>query len=255
MNKKLWEMVALNGKDDIELGGWTNSYNREKFSEVEMAEFGENVLLKLKPFLSESTVVLEIGCASGFAMYKIIPYVGQYIGTDLSYTIIQKNDEKRKRNRIENLILYNIPAHDIKALNCPKPNITIINSVCQLFDGYCYFYRLIRDIIEKMGGEGIIFLGDIMDLDTKSELVKSVEEYKRKNPTARTKESFENEVFYSRQFFYDLQGQFDIQKVEITAKFRTVENEMTKWRYDVILSLGEKNNDVDIIKNQFAIAL
>ncbi|MCO2636943.1 hypothetical protein FA314_33275, partial [Pseudomonas aeruginosa] len=64
-DRDLWDYVAQEASDDIQASGWMNSYTGEYFSREEMGEYVENTLAKLRPYLSSSSRVLEIGCGSG----------------------------------------------------------------------------------------------------------------------------------------------------------------------------------------------
>ena len=80
MNKKLWEVISNSAKNEIQGGGWVNSYTREYFTENEMDEFSQNVLDKVRFILGDNKdkKVFEIGCASGITMFKLLPYVAEY---------------------------------------------------------------------------------------------------------------------------------------------------------------------------------
>lgn len=241
-SSKLWDMIAYNASDNIEMGGWINSYTREKFTELEMQEFKENAINKISKHINKEMTILEIGCASGYIMYDIVPHVKKYIGIDFSSEIIKKNLVIKNKNKIENLELHCASADMIDNLGFQNIDVVIINSVAQLFDGYCYFYRLIDKIISIIKSDGIIFFGDIMDLNKKSLLLKSLKDFKANHPNCNTKITLNNELFYSKEFFYDLQYDYPIKSIEISDKIGTVANELTLYRYDVLIHLGKPNN-------------
>lgn len=254
---KLWDMVARNANNQISLGGWVNSYTLENFTQEEMQEFSTNATNKIIPLLNQDLVVLEIGCASGYIMYSVLPYVHKYIGTDFSQKIIDINTKIKQEKNINNLDLYCVSAENVNKLNIKDVDIIIINSVCQLFDGYCYFYRLLDNLIKIMKPNGKIFIGDVMDLSLKENLINSLIEFKRNNPSYPTKTSFNNELFYHKDFFNDLIFDYPIKKIDISEKQGTIKNELTEFRYDVIIHLGE-NKDKSInkrLKSSYAIDL
>src|SRR5690606_29274321 len=61
MKEELWDYVGSTHDNVIEVGGWVSSYTGEALSKTEMDEYGNNMLVKLKPYLTNQTRVLEIG--------------------------------------------------------------------------------------------------------------------------------------------------------------------------------------------------
>lgn len=243
MNKKLWDFTAVNAKNQTEGGGWCTSYTRETFSPKEMEEFSENVYHKLKPYLNDQIKVLEIGCSSGLTMFRLAPYTGQYHAIDLSKVILEKNLVTAQSRGITNISLYHLSAEEIASIGIKDFDVIIMNSVIQCFHGYNYLRYVLRCCIDCMSPEGIIFLGDIMDLDLKNKLLASILQYKKLHPKADAKVNRMNEVLYAKDFFRDLSCEFqEISSVDISSKLYTIPNELTKYRYDVILSINKKNN-------------
>ena len=113
MDRKLWEYIGKEAVDDVAGGGWISSFTGRPFSVEEMAEFGDNVLGKLRPVVNDSTRVLEIGCATGYTMYRVAPLVKDYIGADLSSIIIEKNRERIGREGIANIRLAVASAEEV----------------------------------------------------------------------------------------------------------------------------------------------
>lgn len=179
MNTRLWQQVADDAVDDIEAGGWKNSYTGEDLSKEEMDEYSSNIFEKLRPYLNKDVRVLEIGCASGLSMFKIAPLVNMYYGTDLSDSIIEKNRNKVKEEKISNIKLACLQAGEIDKLDDNNFDIVIINSVIQCFHGHNYLRKVITKVVNKLGEKGILFIGDVMDQDLKAELIESLIEFKK----------------------------------------------------------------------------
>ena len=242
MNFELWEHTGKNACDEITAGGWVNSYTGEPFSTCEMEEFGNNALLKLKQYLSSSKRILEIGCASGITMFRIASLVKYYHGTDLSETIISRNMEYINQNKITNISLSVLPAHHISTIRENNFDIVIINSVIQAFPGYNYLRKVIRDAIALLNQTGLIFIGDIMDLDRKHDLIDSLKEYKKDHPdkSLKTKTDFSNELFVPRHFFDNQKNEMrEIHAIEYSDKIHSIKNELTDYRYDALLHIDK----------------
>jgi amino acid adenylation domain-containing protein len=255
MRKELWEYLGSQAKDDIAGGGWMSSYTGEKFSREEMDEYADNAVNKLKPYLDKNKRVLEIGCASGITMYRVAPFVKEFYGTDLSQPIIDYNRQICKEKGFDNIKLRCIEAEDISLLEERDFDIIIINSVVQAFSGFNYLRKIIGYAVELLGENGILFLGDIMDLDKKDDLVKDVHAYKKANPYAAAKLDFSNEMFVPRAFFDDLRAELPcLKSVHHAAKTGTIKNELSEFRYDVVLEIDKNfkaNEPVKKTKYQF----
>ncbi|MCZ8519473.1 non-ribosomal peptide synthetase [Paenibacillus caseinilyticus] len=238
MDASLWEYVGAKAADDIEGGGWVDSYTGEHLSREEMDEYGDNVLLKLKPYVSGATRILEIGCASGITMFRLAPLAGFYYGTDLSRVIVEKDREIAKAQGLEHIRLQALPAHEIGGIEESDFDIVIINSVIQAFHGHNYLRQVIREAVNHMPRGGMLFLGDLMDQDLKEELHRSLAEYKQAHPEAGTKLEFSEELFVSRSFLEDEAAASPrIAEVQFSSKIHTVENELTRYRYDAMLTV------------------
>jgi fengycin family lipopeptide synthetase D len=236
--------VGETAVDDISGGGWVSSYTGEPLSREEMAEYGDNILKKLAPLLHGGVRVLEIGCASGISMYRVAPRVGLYYGTDLSSVIIEKNKKRVKEEGHRNIRLFCLAAHEVDQIEENHFDLVIINSVIQCFHGHNYLRKVMRKAVDLLGDTGYLFIGDIMDLERKDAMVRELIEYKprdkEKNHTTKT--DFSSELFVSRGFWTDLAaGWPEIRDIEFSQKIYTVENELTRFRYDMLMSINKKS--------------
>ncbi|HDR8112236.1 TPA: amino acid adenylation domain-containing protein, partial [Bacillus cereus] len=242
MSVDLWNHLGTEATNDIEGGAWVSSFTGELFTRAEMDEYANNIYHKAKPYLNKKTKVLEIGCASGLTMFNIAPHVKLYYGTDLSQAIIEKNRERVKNEKIDNIKLDVLLADEIYKLNEDSFDMVIINSVIQSFHGHNYLRDVIGQAIKAVGNKGIILVGDIMDQDLKEELIHDLTEFKRENSDSDyiTKTDFPSELFISRKWFEDIQYDYEeIYDVEISNKVHTIENELTKYRYDVVIKIDK----------------
>lgn len=204
---RIWDYVARNATNEIEAGGWRNSYDGKLFSAEEMREFAEDVYIKLKPYLNKmSTSVMEIGCASGITMFKIAPYVKRYIGSDMSRVNLERNQEKIARENIKNISIVNCKADEISIFQDEKIDIVIINSVCQYFGTEDYLFDVIKKCIQILNKEGIIYFGDVRDADKREEFEKSIEDYALANKIRNKKRSDSSELFLPKGFWKNLKG-------------------------------------------------
>lgn len=240
MSNELWDHVGQTANDQITGGGWLSSYTGKVIPKNEMEEYSLNVYKKLKPKLNKSARVLEIGCSSGLTLVKVAPEVARYYGTDLSSVIIENTQKLVNDKNFTNVKLKQLPAHEILALEENNFDLIIINSVIQHFHGHNYLIKVIKACIDLLNANGQIFIGDVMDINMKEALIDDLETFKKLNQNNDfiTKTDFSSDLFVAKGFFEDLKfDEMRITNVEISDKIRTIENELTKYRYDVILTI------------------
>lgn len=236
--KKFWEFVANRSQSRIEQAGFYNSFNQRPFTEGEMKEYVEDVLFKLKPYLDGTATVFEIGCASGLTTFSIAPLVKKYIGCDMSEITLKKDIKYAEENDISNVSFVCCQANEIDKYINEKIDIFILNSVCQYFPNETYFKSVFLQMIENMDS-GIIYFGDIMDAEKKDDLEKELWDYKEKHQCSKVKTEFKDEMFFQRTFFENLIDENRIKKVSITDKIGKIDNELKKYRFDVIVEIGD----------------
>ncbi|QHI35445.1 Tyrocidine synthase 3 [Kordia antarctica] len=256
MDRDLWEHVGETAVDEITAGGWMSSYTGEYISEKEMAEYSSNAYLKLAPILHENMKVLEIGCSSGLTMFPVAPKVKQYIGTDISQNILELTQKKVTKDGHTNISLERIAANEIDQLSYDDFDLIIINSVVQSFNGHNYLRDVLRKATKKMKPNGYIFLGDLMDEDRREDLIHDLENFKINNTNSdyNTKLDWSNELFISKAFLEDLTHEnLGIAHAEFSEKICTIKNELTKFRYDALLTVNKAFDTSHLEKSKYQI--
>ncbi|MCP5046975.1 MAG: amino acid adenylation domain-containing protein, partial [bacterium] len=246
MSRKLWEYVGETAVDEVTGGGWNSSYTGNPIPKEEMDEYGDNILEKLKPLLRKDMRILEIGAASGISMYRIAPHIGFYYGTDLSSVIVEKNNRRIEEEGHANIKFSRLAAHEIHQLHQLEEkdfDLVIINSVMQCFNGHNYLRKVIRKALDLMGPRGYLFFGDIMDQDIKGDLIAHLTRFKldHRGEDFKTKTDWSEELFISRRFLQDLAWDYpEVHDVEFSPKIYTIENELTKFRYDALIRIDKE---------------
>ena len=242
MREDLWDHVGDQATNLINGGGWMSSYTGEDLSELEMQEYSDNVYSKLEKYLTPETKVLEIGCSSGLTMFRIARKVGLYHGIDLSAKIIENTKARAKQEGFANIHLTHAAAHELDKVGDENFDLVIINSVIHCFSGINYFRDVLRNVLNKANDQAIIFLGDLMDEEKREDLITDLENFKAKNtnPNFRTKTDWVSELFIHKGFLNDfVSTDPGLKSVDFSDKIRTVENELTKFRYDAILEVDK----------------
>lgn len=241
-SRQLWDYVGETAADDIASGGWMSSYTGQSFSSEEMQEYTDNILNNLRPYLDKGLKVLEIGCSSGLTLRAIAPYVGRYVGVDISPAILGRlKNALAEEGGFEHVTLQHLSAFEINKVNEADFDIIIMNSVVQYFGKYNYFRNVLQKTLDLLKADGLLYIGDVMDLALKNTLIDDLKQFKYASygKGYTTKTDFSTELFLSREFFYDLPHDYaTIEKVTILDKQFTIVNELSAFRYDVILKKG-----------------
>ena len=242
MNRELWDHVGEKAVDAITGGGWTSSYTGAPIAEAEMEEYAMNVYQKLSGYLHKGARVLEIGCSSGLTLRKLAPRVGYYHGTDLSPVIVENTRAMVRELGYQHVEIECLAAHEIGQLVERDFDVVVINSVIQHFHGHNYLRKVLADCTRLLKDEGHIFIGDVMDIERKDELIANLEAFKMAHEGSgySTKTDLSAELFVAKGFFEDLSVDMEgIADVQIGDKLFTLENELTRYRYDVILAINK----------------
>ncbi len=248
---ELWNYVGESATNAIEGGGWISSFTGEPFSEKEMDEYAASFLNSISGVIDNNSRVLEVGCASGITLRKVLPHVKEYVAVDLSQATIRKLGEALKEEK--NVSLHCLSAMDIDRLEGQKFDAILINSVIQDFESHNYLLKVIQKAFGMLSENGHLCIGDVMDLGKKDQLIGDLiafeNDHKGKGYTTKT--DFSAELFLHRDYFDDLASTIEgVTKVSFKEKTYTIANELTDYRYDVILSKGTEKDRTKRRKRQ-----
>ncbi|PGU73103.1 AMP-binding protein, partial [Bacillus cereus] len=224
--------------------GWVSSYTNQPIPDNQMKEWLENTLRRIKDLNPRS--VLEIGCGTGMLLLNIAPTTDRYMGVDISNEALEyvKSQMDKNRDQYNNVILRNTKAHEISKNIEGEFDTIILNSVIQYFPDFNYLINVIRNSIKKLKDGGKIFIGDVRNLKLLKVFHTSVIMHKDNSNLGieilknliEERVSDDNELVLSPAFFEKLREFIpEIEQVEILSKIEETDNELTKYRYDVIL--------------------
>lgn len=233
--------MANSAKNNIEAGGWFSSYTHLPFSSEEMDEYVEDTKRIVCEWIDINSKILEIGCSSGLTMLALCKNVNKYVGIDISKIELDWCKRELSKYQLCNVELLEMSANTIDQLNKEFHGI-ILNSVVHCFNNIEYLEDVIIKSSLLIESTGFIYIGDVMNLDTKEAFVKSLIEFKKRNPKMKTKTSLENELMISPNYFLGLAEKYSfIKDVEIYEKTGAIENELKKYRYNVMLRIDNVN--------------
>lgn len=227
--------------------GWKSTYTGKEIPLPEMQEW-VNATVKRIQSLAENKEILEIGCGLGLLLFRLLPTCKTYTATDISYSairyineIIQKLDPTLAKKLIQ---ATTKPANRYESSEIKKYDLIIINSVVQYFEDVDYLIEVLNAAVSCVKPGGTIFIGDVRLLELLEDFALEVE-FQQSNAAltpeqllikSRTRALGEKELVISPSFFQ----KFAIEHPRITGVISLIKrgkhtNELTKFRYDVIL--------------------
>jgi amino acid adenylation domain-containing protein len=225
------------------IAGWKSSYTGQPIAANEMQEWVDETvtrILALKP-----QRVLEIGCGTGLLLARIAPQCERYIGTDFSETALNHTRHLCQQiDALGHVTLEKRLADDFSGFEANQFDTIILNSVVQYFPDIRYLERVMAGALHVLKPEGFIFIGDVRLYELLETFHTSVQLYQANDTLTvqqlkqqvQRHQAQEKELLLSPDFFLSLAQQSDsIGHVQVQPKFGQAENELTKFRYDVIL--------------------
>jgi len=234
--------------------GWNDSFAGGPIAADQMKEWLQDIVQLI--LAGNPQHVLEIGCGTGLIYYQLAGKVKKYIGTDFSRSSINQIQERISKGLREygETELQVCSAHEISLRETEQVDTIIINSVVQYFPGEDYLNDVIRNSISLLKGKGRIIIGDVRD-NRLLQLFKSRLQLQKLQDSVSIKEFHwavdqevlkEEELCFSPEFFYNLKTLYpQITHVEIQWKQSSYINEMTLYRYNVIIYVGMEGSFMD----------
>jgi amino acid adenylation domain-containing protein len=249
--QSVWNETYVGRPQDptFNIVGWNSSYTGQPIAAEEMREWVEQAverILALRPGR-----VLEIGCGTGLLMFRIAPHSQSYHGTDLSRSALDYLREylPSAGPALQSVTLSQQAAEDFEGLDAATVDTVILNSVVQYFPSIDYLVRVLEGAVRALKTGGSIFLGDLRSLPLLEAFHASVQLYDA--PPSLSVNDFrervqkqisqEKELLLDPSFFRALRLYLPrISRVDVQLKRGRYRNELTKFRYDVVLHVGDE---------------
>ena len=228
--------------------GWDSSYDRLPIASAQMAEWVQQTCARIAAL--QPRRVLEVGCGTGLLLHRIAPLCQTYCGTDLSASVLTELRKHVGPATFPNcdVTLLQRPAHELADVLHARLDTVVINSVVQYFPSAEYLGSVLAQVIDGLPDGGKVLVGDVRHFGLLEAFRCSVARYQAAPGTsiealravvARALES-ETELLLHPGYFLDLQRRTArIAQVEILPKLSRRDNELSKYRYDVILTVGQ----------------
>ncbi|HEX6719148.1 MAG TPA: condensation domain-containing protein, partial [Pyrinomonadaceae bacterium] len=226
--------------------GWNSSYTGTPIPSEEMSEWVNSTVQRIRALSARR--VLEIGCGSGLLLFRLAPDCTHYCGTDLS----QKAIDYLKANLGHvsdscDIDLLQRAAEDFSGIEEAAFDAVILNSVIQYFPSIDYLMKVLAGAVKAVRPGGSIFIGDVRNLQLLEAFHTSVQLHNAPSSLsvrdlrqrAQKQVQQEKELVIDPVFFRQLPKRFpEITGVQVQLKRGQYVNELTRFRYDVVLEVG-----------------
>ena len=243
--KELYEETYSAGAAGPSFIGWNSSYTEQPIPEDQMKEWLQSTLNRIRALNPRR--VLEIGCGIGLLLQYLATDCQAYRGTDFSREALQRlRDWVATRPELAHVDLELGSALEVSGISCSYDTV-ILNSVVQYFPDVEYLHTVLQRATSLVAPGGHIFIGDVRHLGLLSafhssvQLEKAAEQLSIRQLKSRIAQAVEldKELVIDPRFFAELPHQIpEIGAVQILLKRGNSENELTRYRYDVVLQVG-----------------
>jgi amino acid adenylation domain-containing protein/thioester reductase-like protein len=232
--------------------GWTNSYTGTPIPSEELREWLDHTVRRILALNPRRT--LEIGCGMGLLLFRIAPHCQQYLGTDITANAVKHIQQQVQRQDWSHVSVLQAAADtlgDILGAREECFDTVVINSVIQYFPSVEYLVKVLEIAIQSASAGGKIFIGDVRSLPLLQAFHTSVQlaQADADLPTVQLRQRIQERVVQDRElvidpmFFQALQEYLpQISHTEIQLKRGHYPNEMTLFRYDVVLHVGHRDS-------------
>lgn len=229
---------------------WDSSYTRKPIPSSDMQEWVQTTvgsILQLQP-----KIIYEIGCGTGLLLTRIAPQCDRYVAADLSPAVLNnlKNQLRAVPSIANRVELMERTADDFDGLDHNSFDTVVINSVAQYFPNVTYLTRVLENAVKIVKPNGHVFVGDIRSLPLLSAFASSVELFRAEDEVnlaelrdrITRREQRESELVLSPAYFLSLPSRFPkISRVEIWPRCGRADSEMSRYRYNAILHVGQED--------------
>ena len=242
--KHLHELLySAAGSDRFEenFAGWNSMYDGLPLPLADLREWRDATVARIRELRPRR--VLEIGVGSGLLLSRIAPECAEYVGTDLSEEAVralraQVDAEPGLAGKVS---LHARPAQELTGLPEGHFDTIVVNSVVQYFPGADYLTDVLHAAARLLAPGGALFVGDVRNLRLLRTLATAIEAGRATTDDKDTLRAavdraiaWEGELLLDPDYFATLDGF----TADIRIKRGAHHNELTRYRYDVVLRPG-----------------
>ncbi len=230
----------------FDTSGWVSSYTGEPIPAADMTEAVDATVARVLALRPRR--VLELGCGTGLLLWRLAPRCEAYVGTDLSAATLAVLERRLRGAGIDKVRLLRREAVDFSGLPDEPFDVVLANSVVQYFPDADYLRRVLAGAVDRVGDGGAVVVGDVRSLPLLEAFhaTLALAGADRSEPAAALRERIRRGVERERELLLDprffLAAAADLPRVhhvEVLLKQAAHHNELSRFRYDVVLHVGE----------------
>jgi len=213
--------------------GWVDSATGSAIGQADMEEWASSTAARIVALAPRH--VFELGAGTGLIMDRLLGSgtITSYTGSDLSSAALPFLEQIARRH---NDVAYRLfESEAIKATEAITPDVdtVVINSVSQYLPSLAHLEKLVGQAVDHLSDGATLFIGDIRN--------PHVERFGRSITGAVDQDSGSDpELSIDTRFWeYLLAVVPRISGIEIAPRLGAALNEMTRYRYDVIIHVAQ----------------
>ncbi len=236
------------GLTEDDFRGWNSSYTGRPIPVEEMRIWLEETVHRLRAL--RPSRVLEIGCGTGLLLKRLAGACERYVGLDFSSSVLtQLRKYIESHEDLNHVELCHALPRAMSFLGDDAFDLVILNSVVQYFPDLDYLLEALMEAARVTRWGGHIFVGDVRSLPllkayhASVELFQAPSELSLEDLRLRISHAYhhESELVIHPELFHELGRRWQmLGRVETSLKSGPYDNELSRFRYDVLLRLGPK---------------
>ncbi|UVL81728.1 AMP-binding protein [Pseudomonas sp. B21-028] len=244
----VWEAAYLSAqKNEVASAesGYTSSFSGDLIPDSDLREWVQATASRVLEFAGHS--VLDVGCGIGMTGAVLLESgLHRYVGCDASEAAVE-----RARLRLEQVtspqasrVVMKRAAHELDALDEAPFDVVLLNSVIQYFPDTAYLVGVLEKAVGLCRKGGVIVIGDVPYASLK-QVLSAAASRTRKQLRRALPVIGEGELWLDplqiKQLAYAVK-----RVVHVETELRTGQgkDEMTRYRYDVIIRLDRDDRAI-----------
>ncbi len=238
-------IAAIDQDPTFNIIGWQSSYTGQPIAVEEMREWLNHRVQQVRD--RQPQRILEIGCGTGLMLFQLAPHCTEYWATDFSTVSLDYIQQQLPSQNLPQVKLLHQLADDFTYLEPAHFDAVILNSVVQYFPSLDYLVRVLEGAAQRVKPGGFIFIGDVRNLRLLTAFQAAVQLYQadpaleRSQLQQRVQRAVfeETELVIDPDFFHALRDRVPaIRRANVELSRGRFANEMTQFRYNVMLQVG-----------------